>query len=65
MAKVIELRNVGQTVGRAVQPPAKTPEGKEVGTLYTTFINITDMKFVLVYKLDNSKVTQLDLKISF
>ncbi len=32
------------------------------GTLYSSFINITDMEFILVYKLDNTKITRLDLK---
>ena len=30
-------------------------------TLYTTFIDLTEMKFVLVYKLDNSKIQKLDI----
>ncbi len=61
----IDLKMVGNAVAKAVQVPVKNAEGKEGGTLYTSFINITDMKFVLAYKLDNSKVTQLDLNQEF
>jgi penicillin V acylase-like amidase (Ntn superfamily) len=59
------LKEVGNIVARAVQPVSKNSEGKESGTLYSTFIDLTDMKFILVYKLDNSRITKLDLKTEF
>jgi hypothetical protein len=43
----------------------KNESGRVGGTLYTSFINITDMEFVLVYKLDNHKLTRLDLLDEF
>ncbi len=61
----VDLKMVGNAGAKAVQTPRKTAEGREGGTLYSSFIDITDMKFVLVYKLDNSKMTQLDLKAEF
>jgi choloylglycine hydrolase len=62
---LINLRDVGNTLGQAVQIPKTNSGGKIGGTLYSTFINITDMEFVLVYKLDNSKTTKLDLMKEF
>lgn len=63
--EVLDLRKVGNAIGGAVQLPQKNDKGETGGTLYTTFINISDMEFVMVYKLDNTKVTKLDLKIVF
>lgn len=60
----IGLREVGNIGARAVQPPQEV-EGKKVGTLYSSFFNISDMEFILVYQLDNSKITKLDLKAEF
>ncbi len=57
----ITLKAVGNIIGKAVQLPQKDPTGKVGGTLYSTFIDLTDMKFILVYKLDNSKIQQLDI----
>lgn len=62
---VINLRDVGNTLGQAAQIPRDDNSGKIGGTLYSTFINITDMELVLVYKLDNSKITKLDLMKEF
>jgi len=39
--------------------------GRVGGTLYSSFIDLTDMQFVLVYKLDNQKITRLDLQGEF
>ncbi len=61
----ITLLKVGNTFGQAVQPPAKTRDGKIVGTVYATFINITDNEFVLSYKLSNENVIKLDLTKEF
>lgn len=71
------LRNLGTskdslnlvTVGNAIAGAASTPQtnndGKKGGTLYSTFINITDMEFVVVYKLNNSTAIKLDLTDEF
>ncbi len=59
------LKSVGNAMGGAVQLPGKNEAGRVGGTLYTSFINITEMEFVLVYKLDNQKLTRLDLLDEF
>ena len=38
---------------------------KLVLKLYSSFINIFDMDFILVYQLDNTKITHLDLNEEF
>jgi hypothetical protein len=58
----IQLKDVGNVMAVAVQLPAKDEHGKEGGTLYSTFINISDMEFVLVYKMNSTKIVKLDLK---
>lgn len=60
-----DLKRVGQVIAKAVQPPRHDSTGRTFGTLYSTFINLTDMEFKLVYKLDNAKLTQIDLKEVF
>lgn len=57
----IDLKAVGNVIGKAVQLPQTDSTSKISGTLYTTFIDLTEMKFVLVYKLDNSKIKKLDI----
>lgn len=59
------FKAVGQTIAPAVQIPRADKNQRIGGTLYTTFLNISDMEFVLVYKLDNTKITRLDLKEEF
>ena len=61
----LDLKKVGNAIAGAVQLPREDENGKQGGTLYTTFINITDMELILVYQLDNSKITKLDLKKEF
>lgn len=61
----IDFLSVAKTLEGAVQTPRTDKKGKTGGTLYSTFINITDMEFVLVYKLDNEKIQKLDLKQEF
>ena len=63
--KPTDLRTFGNVIAGAVQPMKTTEDGKEFGTLYSSFINITDMEFVLVPKLDNQKMIKLDLKTEF
>lgn len=57
----IDLKDVGNVIAKAVQLPRADSTGKVGGTLYTTFIDITEMKFILVYKLDNSRIQKLDI----
>jgi choloylglycine hydrolase len=63
--EAIDLRAVGNIGAKAVQTAAKDDQGREGGTLYSSFINITDMEFVLVYKYDNNRRIHLDLKGEF
>lgn len=57
----IDLKAVGNVLAKAVQTPQKDTTGKIGGTLYSTFIDLTEMKFILVYKLENSKIHTLDI----
>lgn len=57
----LTIKDIGNVIGKVVQTPQTNSTGKIGGTLYTTFIDLTEMKFVLVYKLDNSKVQNLDI----
>ncbi len=63
--EAINLKKVGNTFGQAAQPPRANEEGRIGGTVYTTFIAITDNKFFLSYKLSNQNVTQIDLTEAF
>ena len=56
---------VGNTFGQSVQPPSENEEGRVGGTVYTSFIDITDNKFFLSYKLSNENVIKLDLNDEF
>ena len=59
------LKSVGNVLGGAVQLPGASESGRVGGTLYTTFIDISEMEFVLVYKLNKQKITRLDLAREF
>ena len=61
----INLLQIGNTFRNAIQPPKRIEKNKIGGTLYTSFINISDMEFVLSYKLSNEKILKLDLKTEF
>lgn len=61
----VGLKETANIAAKAIQFKATGTEGKEGGTLYSTFINITDMQFVLMYRYDNSKLTRLDLRQEF
>ena len=61
----INLLKVGNTFGQAVQPARALENGQIGGTVYTSFIDITDNKFFLSYKLSNENVIQLDLNTEF
>lgn len=63
--EIINLLKVGNTFGQAAQPPRENEEGRMGGTLYTSFIDITDNKFFLSYKLSNENVIKLDLNNEF
>lgn len=57
----ITLQQVGMAAAAAVQTPREIENGKVGGTLYTSFINVTDGEFVIVPKLNNEKAIKLDL----
>lgn len=59
------MKEVAGVLAKAVQPPARNADGKEGGTLYSVFANISDMQLIVVYKLNNSKKIMLDLKKEF
>lgn len=59
--EMIDLKAVGNVIGKAVQLPQPDGTGKIGGTLYTTFIDLTKMQLVLVYQLDNSKIHKLNI----
>ena len=61
----ITLLKIGNTFGQAVQPARKHENNRFSGTVYTSFINITDNKFFLSYKLSNKNVIKLDLTEEF
>jgi len=61
----VDLRSLGNALGGAVQVPREDESGRVGGTLYSSFIDITEMIFVLVPKLDNTKAVHLDLKEEF
>lgn len=61
----LDYKLIGNAIAGAAQPPRNDEMGKTGGTLYTTFFDISEMKLILVYKLDNSKITRLDLKKEF
>ena len=59
----INLLRVGNTFGQASQLPTEAANGRVGGTVYTSFIDITDNKFYLTYKLSNDNVLKLDLDV--
>lgn len=61
----IDLLKVGNTFGLASQPPRELEKGKIGGTVYTSFIDLTDNKFFLSYKLSNKNMIKLDLNKEF
>ncbi len=61
MKDTLSIKDIGNVIGKVVQIPQEDATGKVGGTLYSTFIDLTAMKFVLVYKLDNSKIQKLDI----
>lgn len=61
----VDLRAIGNVVATAVQVPREAEDGRVGGTLYSSFISITDMEFVLVYQLDNTRITRLNLREVF
>lgn len=61
----LSFNEIGNTVGQAVQLPAKDKNGRLGGTLYTSFINLSDMEFILVPKLDNKQLIKWSLSEEF
>jgi len=56
---------ISNTIASAVQIPNADKDGRIGGTLYSSFINISDMELVLIYKLDNKRISRLDLRSEF
>ncbi|WP_020530021.1 carcinine hydrolase/isopenicillin-N N-acyltransferase family protein [Flexithrix dorotheae] len=56
---------VSNVLGPAAQIPKPEENGKIGGTLYSSFIDVTNMEFILAYKLDNSRVTKIDMRKAF
>ena len=56
---------MGNTFGQAGQPATRLENGRVGGTVYTSFIDITDNRFFLSYKLSNENVIKLDLNSEF
>ena len=63
--KEVTLLGVGNMLGAAVQVPRKTEDGRQAGTLYSTFMDLKNLKLVFVPKLDSSKAVKLDLRQEF
>lgn len=61
----VNLLTVGNTFGQAGQLPAEIEEGRFGGTVYTSFVDITDGKFYLSYQLSNENVIKLSLSEEF
>ena len=61
----VNLRSVGNIIGGAVQVPREDESGRVGGTLYSTFIDLSDLTLVVVPRLDNSRALTLDLKEGF
>jgi choloylglycine hydrolase len=61
----VDLQAVGNAIAVAARSPQETAEGRIGGTLYSSFINISDMEFVLIPKLDNASIIRLDLNETF
>ena len=57
----IDLKAVGNVIAKAVQMPQKDSTGKVGGTLYSSFIDLTEMELVIVFKLDNSRIEKLNI----
>lgn len=58
----ITLKDVGNVLGRAVQLPQADANGRIGGTLYTTFIDLSEMQLILVYKLAPSQLYRFDIQ---
>ncbi len=56
---------VANCIGGAVQVPQTNDAGRTGGTLYSSFIDLTDQKLVLSYKISNQNMLKLDLKEEF
>ena len=63
--QTVDIRSVGNAMAAAVQVPRNMEDDRVGGTLYSSFINISDMEFILVFQLDNNNITRLDLKEEF
>jgi choloylglycine hydrolase len=63
--EIINLLKIGNTFGQAVQPARKHENNRFGGTVYTSFIDVTENKFFLSYKLSNKNMIKFDLTEEF
>lgn len=56
---------IGNLLGAAAQLPRPAEEGRMAGTLYSTFLNLTEMELVFVPRLDSSQARKFDLRKEF
>lgn len=64
--KPITFNSFGNTIANTVQVSFKDATTNKLGgTLYSSFINIIDMKLFIVSKLDPTKLIKIDLKTTF
>lgn len=61
----ITLMKVGNTFAQVGQVASKIENDRLCGTVYTSFIDVTEGKFFLSYKLSNENVIKLDLNEEF
>jgi len=59
------LLRVGNFIGGAVLLPRPDGEGRTIGTLYSTFLDLTNGQLVFVPRLDSSKAQKFDLTEEF
>ena len=68
LRKTNELPNldkIGAIISRVAQAPREDKTGRKLGTLYTSFINISTMEFNLVYKREETCSIKFDLESEF
>ena len=61
----VNFLRIGNAIAQAVQSPKADENGRIGGTVYTSFINISDMEFILSFKLSNENLVKLDVKKEF
>jgi choloylglycine hydrolase len=60
-----DIKEVGTILGKSVQVAAKNSSGRTGGTLYSTFINISDMEMICVFKYSTQTILRFNLREEF